>query len=493
MNDPREFSPLAWTRIVALAVISGASLAACGGGGGGGSGPGQQTMVPGAPGALVATTGDAALSLGWTAPASTGGAAIQSYEITSTPAVAAANISVAGTHAVITGLTNDTPYTLTVRARNSAGLGAASSSVTVTPRRVDVNIYTPLVVQGDASPSGIYDPSLLRVPSGDLWLSYSSVDYHNNGSGQLVQDVGVRLARSADGGMTFNFVQALAAPAAGTVTDTDIVGQSACGAATCTGRWNHETSWLIDDATDPDPARRYKWFAHKYFLNPGGASPTLYHLGAIVMRTAGDPAGTWSAETTLLRWNLTPPEFTGGININTLHADLAPCLVVAEGGAAVRGGTIDLVFACPFLGANPNPQKVVMLRSSDHLATLQYVSTLLTTADAAPYGNANFFTAPALLASAGNAQQLIVTPAIQGIYVGSVVFPFADEAAGTLIRRNGAPVPIAFTPVPPGHFGGAATYELGAAATGLLLSDGTAGATLLQTQFRITATHAALQ
>jgi hypothetical protein len=88
--------------------------------------------APGAPTALTGAPGNGQASLSWTAPASDGGAAIDSYTIT--PSVGAP--IVAGTNAtsrVVTGLTNGTPVTFTVAAHNSVGLGAASAPVTVTP------------------------------------------------------------------------------------------------------------------------------------------------------------------------------------------------------------------------------------------------------------------------------------------------------------------------------------------------------------------------
>jgi len=88
--------------------------------------------APGAPTALVGTPGNGQASLSWTAPASDGGAAIDSYTIT--PSVGAPIVT--GTNAtsrVVTGLTNGTPVTFTVAAHNSVGLGAASAPVTVTP------------------------------------------------------------------------------------------------------------------------------------------------------------------------------------------------------------------------------------------------------------------------------------------------------------------------------------------------------------------------
>lgn len=246
---------------------------ACGGGGSGGSNPDNQQTVPGAPTSITANAGNAAISLGWLAPEDDGGAAITGYTLVISPEVPASNIQIVGTRAVITNLSNSVSYQIAVRARNSIGLSAASSGISVSPQAANPANYTLVAIDGDpGSPNGIFDPSLLRSSStNDLWLAYSSVNFYTNGSGNIVQDVGIRIARSSDNGSSFDYVTTVAAPYNGTVTDTD-PGLSACGAAICSGRWVYETSWLVEDVTDPDPDRRFKLFAPKYFIYPGSAS-----------------------------------------------------------------------------------------------------------------------------------------------------------------------------------------------------------------------------
>ncbi|MGB5472326.1 MAG: fibronectin type III domain-containing protein [Gammaproteobacteria bacterium] len=473
---------------IAVAILAQTLLSACGGGGSG-------VAPPGVPLGVTVNPGDGALSLGWKPPASNGGAAIQAYSVELTPAVPPADVTATGTVALVRNLTNGIGYQVSVRASNAAGTGPASTPVTVQPAAAVNSGYTPITIQGDNSPSGIYDPSILRANNGVLWLSYSSVDYHNNGSGQLVQDVGTRIARSNDNGNTFSHVATIATPTPATVTDTD-PALSACGAPTCTGRWVYETSWLIEDSTDPDPNRRFKLFAHKYFLYPPGTTNrTLYHLGVIVMWTAAAPDGAWSIETPLIGWNLSPPELTPLHVVNAaLHPDLGECLLVAEGSATVRASVIDFVFACPFIdttAGNAVRQKIVRLRSTDHLSTLDYVTTLLEADDAAPYGGAGHFSAPALIVREDNAPLLLVTPVVNNVYAGSLVFPFADDGSAGVFRTGGLPETILFAPVAgAGHIGGASTYDGSLGAQGILQSDATLGATLLDTRFDIVATHA---
>ncbi|AAR34084.1 fibronectin type III domain-containing protein [Geobacter sulfurreducens] len=101
-------------------------------------------VVPGAPTSVTASPDDGQATVSFTAPASTGGAAITGYTVTSTPG------SITGTCAaspcLITGLTNGTAYTFTVTATNSAGTSsasAASNSVTPTPGPAVISVAVP--------------------------------------------------------------------------------------------------------------------------------------------------------------------------------------------------------------------------------------------------------------------------------------------------------------------------------------------------------------
>jgi predicted RNA-binding protein with TRAM domain len=91
--------------------------------------------TPGAPTIGTATAGNGQATVTFTAPASNGGSAITSYTATSTPGSITGTLNQAGSGTItVTGLTNGTAYTFSVKANNAAGASTASAaSNSVTP------------------------------------------------------------------------------------------------------------------------------------------------------------------------------------------------------------------------------------------------------------------------------------------------------------------------------------------------------------------------
>ncbi|HEX7471968.1 MAG TPA: fibronectin type III domain-containing protein, partial [Candidatus Limnocylindrales bacterium] len=100
---------------------------------GGASAP-PPPAAPGAPSGLTATRGNGQVALTWTAPASNGGSAITGYTVTASPGGATCATATLG--CTVTGLTNGTAYSFTVKATNAVGTGAASGSASATPATV---------------------------------------------------------------------------------------------------------------------------------------------------------------------------------------------------------------------------------------------------------------------------------------------------------------------------------------------------------------------
>ena len=89
-------------------------------------------VVPGAPIIGTAVAGNTQATISFTASASNGGSAITSYTATCTPSGTGTNTA---SPITVTGLTNTTTYTCSVRATNAIGNSAASGTVMVTPMK----------------------------------------------------------------------------------------------------------------------------------------------------------------------------------------------------------------------------------------------------------------------------------------------------------------------------------------------------------------------
>jgi hypothetical protein len=82
---------------------------------------------------VTAIPGDASAAVSWTAPADTGSYPVSTYQVTATPGGRSCMTSALTCE--VSGLTNATTYTFTVRALSGAGWGAwSASSNSVTPQ-----------------------------------------------------------------------------------------------------------------------------------------------------------------------------------------------------------------------------------------------------------------------------------------------------------------------------------------------------------------------
>lgn len=126
-----------------------------GAGGAGSAGPSGQQPSPGGNGAngqvvltytatvpsappppttIIAFAGNSSATVTWTAPATDGGSPLTGFTVTSSPGGVMLTVGPTKGSAVLTGLTNGTPYTFTVVATNSIGNSAPSvASNSVTP------------------------------------------------------------------------------------------------------------------------------------------------------------------------------------------------------------------------------------------------------------------------------------------------------------------------------------------------------------------------
>ncbi|HEY3924872.1 MAG TPA: fibronectin type III domain-containing protein [Acidothermaceae bacterium] len=106
--------------------------------------PAAPMTAPGAPTNVTAVAGDGQATVSWAAPAANG-SPITSYTVTSSPGTIV--VTSGTTSALVTGLTDGTPYTFTVTATNGVGPGPSSSpSSPVTPQPAPTAPDAPTIV-----------------------------------------------------------------------------------------------------------------------------------------------------------------------------------------------------------------------------------------------------------------------------------------------------------------------------------------------------------
>lgn len=150
---------------------------------------------PGAPTGVAAVAGDAAASVSWAAPVDPGSFAVSSYEVVSSPGGKGCLVSAPARTCDVSGLTNGTPYTFTLRALNGAGWGPSSApSNAVTPRAIT---RPTIVITGSRDTA---DSRYVRVPGNttDLvgeqvtpWIRFPGESSYSAGIGlKTVDDAG---------------------------------------------------------------------------------------------------------------------------------------------------------------------------------------------------------------------------------------------------------------------------------------------------------------
>ena len=148
--------------------------------------------IPAAPTSVIATRGNVQASVQWTPPTESGGSVITGYTVTSSPGGLTATTS--GLVAVVSGLTNATAYTFTVKATNAVGEG---------PPSLPSNSVTPAAVPGA--------PTAVSASSGNAQVTVQWTAPTNTGGSAITGYV----VTSAPGGFTASTTGATTATVTG--------------------------------------------------------------------------------------------------------------------------------------------------------------------------------------------------------------------------------------------------------------------------------------
>ncbi|MBO2554586.1 tandem-95 repeat protein [Shewanella algae] len=216
-------------------------------------------VVPGAPMSVSAVAADASATVSFSAPASTGGVAINSYTVTSSPGGFTA--SGTGSPLTVSGLSNGTGYSFTVSASNIAGTGPASSpSNTVTPEPDNKAPSISGTPAGSVDQDSYYsfiptatdpdqDPLTFSISNKPAWASFNTASGELSGT-PLREHVGVSdniIIRVSDGALSTDL-----APFSVEVKAVNQAPQA--NHDRITQAFSQENSYLLDVlANDSDP------------------------------------------------------------------------------------------------------------------------------------------------------------------------------------------------------------------------------------------------
>ena len=345
---------------------------------------------------------------------------------------------------------------------------------------------TALSVSGVVATDGIFDPSPRHDGSGNLWMSYSTVNYSTHDA--ALTEVRTRVASSTDGGSTWTDTGV--DPNNNSVPDLQV--PNPWGGGNVWADWHYEVSSLLYDPYDTDAGKRWKMLWHRaLYVSNGTDSVLSVPNGWIGLSSASTPNGTWSAERKLfagLLYNTADNVFIGApeIQLNALHTSLNGCGIFTEPSMLAKSDGIYISLAC--MGT---VSKIVGVKCDRSFTTCYYLGDFLQGSEAAQFSQSgqaiNGFSATELVSADGN-DYLIVTPTESDSYRGCLAFRISDLATATLVRSNGSPTLIKRISGTSGSFNGACGYDSGATGSGIIYSEYNSSAP----HFRLFASHITL-
>ena len=303
-----------------------------------------------------------------------------------------------------------------------------------------------VLVAGDTSAEGIFDPSIVYPAGASAGaMAYSAVPDQ--------ETIRTRIALSPDHGATWTMAAEINMPEVVSIA----ADPTECAGGVCAGKLISEVTSLVIDVDEPDANKRWKLFAHRYVVGAGVA--LHYRVGTITLQTAAQPQGPWTAPQKLIGWNGPSAYSSTGIvtNVNTIGGSASDCLVLTEPGAIWLPGALDLAVGCIYLdGATPKI-RIELLRSTTHGASWVSVGTLLRPDDAACLAPGASLNGPDLFVADGH-EYIAATPSDQTGYHGCMTFEIDDPPTGH-VKRDGTGRAIVARSVTSSQFAGACTFS----------------------------------
>lgn len=354
------------------------------------------------------------------------------------------------------------------------GGGGSSPSAAPTPQRVTFS---------GAGDLGIFDPSVTLDPAtGNLWMSYSTVETSIYYAPSLYWAVSIRLAFSSDNGASWQDAGVIVAPKVetlvGPMTEAHPTGSIPAGSQ---GIWQSETSSMIYDPSAP-VAERWKliwfqylnanltsffadhsWIAMKTAPTPLdlAAAPPVKLFGGAGLQTdgsnTGSPVFSPTGGTPAIQLNTDLTQSLGGANL----AELNLC-IFAEPGLHATNSAVYLAIFCADASTTPITEYLVYLRClapCDMTSALdwEYLGRLLTPADAQAATGDHHYQAPSMVEKNGKTYLLVTTVDTTSgeLYNGCRVYEFVDINSAQLRRNSGQLVEVLRIDGEPGTHNGA--------------------------------------
>lgn len=184
--------------------------------------------------------------------------------------------------------------------------------------------------------SGYADPSLTRDADGGLWMAYSWPHLRPSGAGQVAA-IDAHLARSIDGGETWQFAQTLWA------TNT---GRFSQPGGNLNGVDLFETPSIHYAPSVPGPTR---WFGARwaYFFGEDGRAGSSLRVQLLAADT---PAGLASAPAVTLGSRDLNAQYSADVELHRLASEVADCQFWGEPGLYSQAGRLYVQLRCLRIG-----------------------------------------------------------------------------------------------------------------------------------------------